>query len=351
MSASRHRSSWRRGAAWTADHHLCEPAAWGRWSARDGSASNQRGLAGAPAEQMRWPNWPGGSGWPRSSTTGRGPAGPQSPADDPAVPCWRGFGAPAARGAPGRVADEYDRAHWGRMLPPAIVGRQAAPRSRSAHVTTAPTRGVVVRLEDRLPCGPWSGLAGELHSPPRTARRPVLVGEGQLLRCRPTCRRVITGRTQGSGAEGVQCRADRHTGLVAACRSGLSPAPALGLGHPALQRCGRPVLQSIGDPADLTDLAVWSAARGTAPATRWSTALARHRAPTTPIEAFAAVPAAPRGALPQPALPKKVEAILEYADLPPLTAACASRIAAAPRRRRVGRHRPRRLVEGQAARH
>lgn len=199
---------------------------------------------------------------------------------------------------------EHDRGHWSRALPPVIVSRKGAATSFWVHVTHGDPVGLWLRLEDG---SVRTGLRQLENNRAPYDLDGRLVGEATFEL--PADLPIGYHRLhQQAGSF------DTSTPVIVA-PSSLEPPASLGSGRAwglATQLYSVRSQRSwgIGDLTDLTDLAVWSAARHGAGFVLVNPLHAA--APTAPMEPSPYLPTSRRFVNP---MYLRVEAIPEYADI------------------------------------
>ena len=199
----------------------------------------------------------------------------------------------------------HDRAHWGRPLPPTIVGREGAEIAFWAHVTHGADAHVWVRLEDgtvRSGVRQLENFTAPYHLDDR------LVGEASFA--------LPADLPLGYHRLYLRSGADESSAALIVTPSWLGLPARVGnrrLWGLATQLYSVRSRRSwgVGDLTDLSDLAVWSAARHGAGYVLINPLHAT--APTEPMEPSPYLPTSRRFVSP---LYLRVEAIPEYADLP-----------------------------------
>ena len=194
---------------------------------------------------------------------------------------------------------EHDHDHWSRSLPPVIVGRFGATSSFWVHVTHGDPVRLWIRLEDGSRPD-RSASTGKQQGPLRS-RRPTR-RRGQLR----TARRPAAGVPRTAPATGLVRRQFTHRGLPRVSgrrRRARTWGLATQLYSVRSQRSW-----GIGDLTDLTELAVWSAARHGAGFILVNPLHAA--APTAPMEPSPYLPTSRRFVNP---MYLRVEAIPEFA--------------------------------------
>lgn len=199
----------------------------------------------------------------------------------------------------------HDRAHWGRMLPPTIVGRAGAEIGFWVHVTHGADVRVWVRLED----GTVRPMVRQLENfTPPYDLDGRLIGEASFA--------LPADLPLGYHRVYAQSGAEESSAALIVTPAWLGLPERVGqrrLWGLATQLYSVRSARSwgIGDLTDLTDLAVWSAARHGAGYLLINPLHAT--APTTPIEPSPYLPTSRRFVSP---LYLRVEAIPEYSELP-----------------------------------
>ncbi len=200
---------------------------------------------------------------------------------------------------------DHDRAHWSRMLPPTIVGREGAEIGFWVHVTHGADVRVWVRLEDGTVRPTVRQL--ENFTPPYDLDGR-LVGEASFA--------LPAGLPLGYHRVYAQSGAEEASAALIVTPAWLGLPERIG--HRRLWGLATQLYSvrsarswGIGDLTDLTDLAVWSAARHGAGYLLINPLHAT--APTEPMEPSPYLPTSRRFVSP---LYLRVEAIPEYAELP-----------------------------------
>ncbi|MHA3021351.1 4-alpha-glucanotransferase [Mycobacterium sp. BMJ-28] len=238
----------------------------------------------------------------------------------------------AALGVPAATDDErraalraHDREYWERTLPPTVVGRSGSTSTFWVHVTHGEPVGLWLRLEDG---SVRTGVRQLENNRPPYDLDGRLVGEATF--------ELPADLPPGYHRLHVQDGGRDRSTLVIVSPGTLRPPPGRHWGL-ATQLYSVTSEQSwgIGDLTDLTDLAVWSAARHGADFILVNPLHAA--APVAPMEPSPYLPTSRRFVNP---IYLRIEAIAEYAMLrkrAPLGKARAELAARARRKKRIDR--------------
>ena len=215
------------------------------------------------------------------------------PVDVPAETVSDGAGAPWTSTSPTRRRRSADRQRRAVAADAAAVrgGRQG--EHRTCRCTSRTATPVEVALE--LEAGGTGRRCGRSTTGSSRGRSTGGWSARRRSRCRPTCRSATTAAGALRRTDGHR-RPDRHPGLARPARGG-RPSAAPGGSPPSSTASARAQSWGVGDLADLTDLAVWSAAE-----------LGADFVLVNPLHA--AEPVAPHGAL---AVPAHVAPVLQPA--------------------------------------